>query len=43
MKLLNVKALLSDYRIISDIRRPPLKNQTLLRKSYIISYPDKIL
>ena len=43
MKLLNVIALLSDYRIISDIRRLPPKNQTLFRKSYIISYPDKIL
>jgi len=43
MKLLNVKVLLSDYRIISDIRWLPPKNQTLLRKSYIISYPDKIL
>jgi len=42
MKLLNVKALLSDYRIISDTRRLSLKNQTLLRKNYIISYTDKI-
>ena len=43
MKLLNVKELLSDYRIISDIRWLSLKNQTLLRKRYIISYPDQIL
>ena len=43
MKFINVKGLLSDYRIILDTRQLPLKNQTLLRKSYIISYPDKIL